>query len=94
MAAGEWTINARDPIAGGSVYHLSGGMDAGALAAQDWCFVYPDDDARSLWQRALAPMGLRLLMKDVSDMDTRGYADSWEQDAKAVTLAPALPATA
>ena len=94
MAAVEWTINARDPIAGGSVYHLSGGMDAGALAAQDWCFVYPDDDARSLWQRALAPMGLRLLMKVVSDMDTRGYADSWEQDAKAVTLAPALPATA
>ena len=93
VAAVEWTINARDPIAGGSVYHLSGGMDAGALAAQDWCFVYPDDDARSLWQRALAPMGLRLLMKVVSDMDTRGYADSWEQDAKAVTLAPALPAT-
>ena len=94
LAAVEWTITQKDPIAGGSVYHLSGGMDAGALAAQDWCFVYPDDDARSLWQRALAPMGLRLLLKVVSDMETRGFADSWEQDAKAVTLAPALPATA
>ena len=94
LAAVEWTIKQKDPIAGGSVYHLSGGMDAGALAAQDWCFVYPDDDARSLWQRALAPMGLRLLLKVVSDMETRGFADSWEQDAKAVTLAPALPATA
>jgi len=90
VAAVEWTIKEKDPIAGGSIYHLSGGMDAGALAAQDWCFVYPDDDARSLWQRALAPMGLRLLMKVVADMDTRGYADSFEQDPKAVTLAPAL----
>jgi methionyl-tRNA formyltransferase len=93
MAAVEWTIKEKDPITGGSIYHLSGGMDAGALAAQDWCFVYPDDDARSLWQRALAPMGLRLLMKVVSDMDTRGYADAFEQDPKAVTLAPPLSET-
>ena len=92
IAAIEWTMKERDPIAGGSVYHLSGGMDAGALAAQDWCFVYPDDDARSLWQRALAPMGLRLLMKVVHDIETRGHADAWEQDPKAVTLAPQVAA--
>ena len=90
IAAVEWTIHLKDPIAGGSVYHLSGGMDAGALAAQEWCFVYPDDDAGSLWRRALAPMGLRLLMKVVADMETRGYADSFEQDPKAVTLAPPM----
>ena len=90
IAAVEWTMHARDPIAGGSVYHLSGGMDAGALAAQDWCFVYPDDDAASLWRRALAPMGLRLLMKVVNDIATRGYADATEQDGRAVTLAPPL----
>ncbi|NNM71678.1 formyltransferase family protein [Enterovirga aerilata] len=90
IAAVEWTIKEKDPIAGGSVYHLSGGMDAGALAAQDWCFVYPEDDARSLWQRALAPMGLRLLVKVVQDMETRGFADAWEQDPRAVTLAPPL----
>jgi methionyl-tRNA formyltransferase len=90
MAAVEWTIRERDPIAGGSIYHLSGGMDAGALAAQDWCFVYPEDDAASLWRRALAPMGLRLLMKVVGDIETRGYADAVEQDPRAVTLAPHL----
>jgi methionyl-tRNA formyltransferase len=90
VAAVEWTLKERDPIAGGSVYHLSGGMDTGALAAQEWCFVYPDDDAGSLWRRALAPMGLRLLMKVVDDVATRGQADSWEQDPRAVTLAPAL----
>lgn len=90
IAAVEWTMKCRDPIAGGSVYHLSDGMDEGAIAAQDWCFVYPDDDAGSLWRRALAPMGLRLLMKVVDDIETRGFADAIEQDPKAVTYAPAL----
>ena len=89
LAAVEWTIASHDAIAGGSIYHLSGGMDAGALAAQDWCFVYPEDDAASLWRRALAPMGLRLLMKVVGDVEARGYADAIEQDPRAVTLAPA-----
>lgn len=92
IAAVEWTIREKDPIAGGSVYHLSGGMDAGTLAAQDWCFVYPEDDAGSLWRRALAPMGLRLLMEVVSGMAAGGAVPSWEQDPKAVTLAPPLPA--
>ncbi len=92
IAAVEWTIKCRDPIAGGSVYHLSEGMDEGAIAAQDWCFVYPEDDARSLWRRALAPMGLKLLMKVIGDIETRGYADAIPQDPKAVTYAPALKA--
>ena len=90
IAAVEWTMKCRDPIAGGSVYHLSGGMDAGALAAQDWCFVYPDDDAGTLWRRALAPMGHRLLLKVVDDIATRGRAEAVEQDARALTLAPEL----
>jgi methionyl-tRNA formyltransferase len=90
IAAVEWTIRCRDPIAGGSVYHLSESLDGGAIAAQDWCFVYPDDDASTLWRRALAPMGLRLLMKVADDIDRRGFADAMPQDAKAVTLAPSL----
>ncbi|HEX2725000.1 MAG TPA: formyltransferase family protein [Beijerinckiaceae bacterium] len=90
IAAVEWTIKSRDPIAGGSVYHLSNSIDAGLIAAQDWCFVYPDDDANSLWRRALAPMGLRLLMDVIEQVDQRGYAEAHEQDRKAVTYAPAL----
>ena len=85
-------MKCRDPIAGGSVYHLSDGMDEGPIAAQEWCFVYPDDDAGSLWRRALAPMGLRLLMRVIGDIETRGHADAVEQDPKAVTYAPALAA--
>lgn len=90
IAAVEWTIRCRDPIAGGSVYHLSETLDGGLIAAQDWCFVYPEDDAASLWRRALAPIGLRLLMKVVKDIETRGFADAEEQDPRAVTFAPSL----
>ena len=39
IAAVEWTIREGDPIAGGTIYHLADRMDAGAIAAQDWCFV-------------------------------------------------------
>ncbi|HEX2553724.1 MAG TPA: formyltransferase family protein [Microvirga sp.] len=90
IAAVEWTIKCGDPIAGGSVYHLSDSMDAGLIAAQDWCFVYPDDDAGSLWRRALAPMGLKLLAQVVEHIDRHGEAPAWEQDPKAATYAPAI----
>src|SRR4030095_9065776 len=61
IAAVEWTIVQGDPIAGGSVYHLAEGWDAGAVAKQDWCFVGKGETARELWERALAPLGLGLL---------------------------------
>ena len=47
IAAVEWTILEGDPIAGGSVYHLADGWDAGAIAAQDWCFVAKRRDRRA-----------------------------------------------
>ncbi|HEX5866158.1 MAG TPA: formyltransferase family protein [Beijerinckiaceae bacterium] len=90
IAAVEWTIKCGDPIAGGSVYHLSDSLDGGMIAAQDWCFVYPDDDAGSLWRRALAPMGLRLLTEVVEQIDRYGFAEARDQDPKAVTHAPAM----
>jgi methionyl-tRNA formyltransferase len=90
IAAVEWTIKCGDPIAGGSVYHLSDSLDGGLIAAQDWCFVYPDDDAGSLWRRALAPMGLRLLVDVVEHIDRHGFAEAREQDPKAVTYAPLI----
>src|ERR1700676_3611069 len=66
MAAVEWTIREKDPIAGGTVYHLANRMDASAVAAQDWCFVKKGETARELWERALAPLGQKLL-GDVMD---------------------------
>ena len=48
IAAIEWTIREGDPIAGGTVYHLADRMDAGAVAAQEWCFVKKGETARQL----------------------------------------------
>ena len=90
IAAVEWTIRSKDPIAGGSIYHLSETLDGGALALQDWCFVYPDDDAASLWRRALGPMGLRLIREVLATTDRDGAPPARPQDAHAATLAPAL----
>jgi methionyl-tRNA formyltransferase len=90
IAAVEWTILEGDPIAGGSVYHLADGWDAGAVAAQDWCFVARDDNARTLWERELAPMGLRLLAQVVREAREHGALPARTQDARFATRAPML----
>lgn len=61
----EATIAAGERVAGGTVYHLTTGMDTGPTVFQDWCFVREGDTAASLWRRELAPMGLGLLMRAV-----------------------------
>lgn len=90
IAAVEWTILEGDPIAGGSVYHLADGWDAGALAAQDWCFVARGDTARDLWERELAPMGLRLLGEVVRHARDHGELPAKTQDPRFATKAPML----
>jgi methionyl-tRNA formyltransferase len=90
IAAVEWTILEGDPIAGGSVYHLADGWDAGAVAAQDWCFVARDDNARTLWERELAPMGLRLLAQVVRRARDSGALSAHRQDPRFATRAPML----
>jgi len=90
IAAVEWTILEGDPIAGGSVYHLSHGWDAGAIAAQDWCFVEKGETARELWERALAPMGLALLARVVEFARTNGHVPSESQDPRFATRAPMI----
>ena len=90
MAAIEWTIKAGDPIAGGSIYHLADKMDAGAIAAQDWCFVRKGETARELWERALAPMGLRLLGEVVAQAAKTGALPAKPQDDEFATRAPMI----
>ena len=90
IAAVEWTILEGDPIAGGSVYHLADGWDAGAIAAQDWCFVKKGETARELWERALAPMGLALLSKVVHHARLQGKLPAEVQDPAFATRAPML----
>jgi methionyl-tRNA formyltransferase len=90
IAAVEWTIKCGDPIAGGSIYHLAERMDAGAIAAQDWCFVKPGEGARELWERALAPLGIRLLTQVVAQASATGQVPAQPQDEQFATLAPRL----
>jgi methionyl-tRNA formyltransferase len=90
IAAVEWTIRSKDPIAGGTVYHLADRMDAGAIAVQDWCFVGKDETARQLWERALAPMGQKLLAEVIDYAKTHNALPSKPQDEQFATSAPAL----
>ena len=90
IAAVEWTIRAKDPIAGGTVYHLADRMDAGAIAAQDWCFVGKDETARQLWERALAPMGQKLLAEVIDYAKAHDALPAKPQDEQFATKAPAL----
>ena len=90
IAAVEWTIKEGDPIAGGSIYHLAPRMDAGAVAAQDWCFVRKGETARELWERALAPMGLDLMARVVREVIATGKVPAQPQDEQFATKAPML----
>ena len=90
IAAVEWTILEGDAIAGGSVYHLADGWDAGAIAAQDWCFVNKGETARELWERALAPMGIDLLRKVVQIARVQGSLPASQQDPRFATRAPMI----
>lgn len=90
VAAVEWTIKEGDPIAGGTVYHLAERMDAGAIAAQEWCFVKKGETARELWERALAPLGQKLLADVIDYAKVHHALPAKPQDERFATKAPAL----
>jgi methionyl-tRNA formyltransferase len=90
LAAVEWTIKEGDPIAGGTIYHLADRMDAGAIALQDWCFVKKGETARELWERALAPLGQRLLAEVIDYAKIHDSLPARPQDEQFATKAPAL----
>jgi methionyl-tRNA formyltransferase len=90
IAAVEWTIRERDPIAGGTVYHLADRMDSGAIAAQEWCFVKKGETARELWERALAPLGQKLLGEVIDYAKTHKSLPAKPQGEQFATKAPQL----
>src|SRR4051812_18860707 len=91
MAAIEWTIKEGDPIAGGTIYHLADRMDAGAIAAQGWWFVKQGETARELWERALAPIGLKLMRQVIRYAKEHDSLPAAPQDDQFATLAPQIP---
>jgi methionyl-tRNA formyltransferase len=90
IAAVEWTIKEGDPIAGGTVYHLADRMDAGAIAAQEWVFVKKGETARELWERALAPLGQKLLADVIFHAKAHNSLPATPQDEEFATKAPSL----
>jgi methionyl-tRNA formyltransferase len=65
-------------------------MDAGAIAAQDWCFVRKGETARELWERALAPLGLKLLAEIIDYIKVHKALPAKPQDEQFATAAPSL----
>lgn len=90
IAAVEWTVKEGDPIAGGTIYHLADKMDAGAIALQDWCFVKKGETARELWERALAPLGLDLIVRIARHAREHGSIPAIKQDETFATKAPKI----
>ncbi|MFA5589786.1 MAG: formyltransferase family protein [Lysobacteraceae bacterium] len=84
-----WTLHMRDQVAGGTVYWMTDRADAGPIAAQEWCWVRPDDTPMELWRRELGPMGLRLLAAVVGDV-AAGRIIKVDQDEAAATWEPAF----
>jgi methionyl-tRNA formyltransferase len=86
-----WAIRLRDGVTGGSIYWLSDTVDGGEIAAQDWCFIRPDDTAETLWRRELFPIGILLIERTLEDL-TRGLMVRIPQDDTLATWEPALDA--
>ncbi len=84
-----WTIRDHDQVAGGTVFWLNDTVDGGPIAAQDWCFVRPDDTASTLWRRELFPMGVRLIDKVLYDI-LHGRLVMHDQDTVCATWEPSF----
>ncbi|SHI61577.1 formyltransferase family protein [Halodesulfovibrio aestuarii] len=85
-----WTLAMKDSIAGGTVYKVDDGADTGEIIAQDWCHVAADDTPQSLWRRALAPMGVRLLIEAITQLKNTGQLSTQKQDESYATWEPSL----
>lgn len=85
-----WTVAMREPVAGGTAYWIDDGADTGPIEAQDWCHVLPGEDAVALWRRALAPMGVRLLVEAISRLTEGEKPRATPQDERAATWEPAF----
>lgn len=82
-----WTIKMGDVIAGGSIYWLSDNVDAGPIAAQDWCWVLPGSTADELWRNQLFEMGVELFREVLQDL-TAGEIVAIPQDEDLATWEP------
>ncbi|ULJ60782.1 formyltransferase family protein [Wielerella bovis] len=82
-----WVVHMGEKITGGTLYQMDDGADTGAILLQDWCHIRPDDTAQTLWQRELAPLGLRLFQQYLRDWQS---IQPKAQDETLATFEPAF----
>lgn len=82
-----WTIKMGDKVAGGSIYWLSDNIDAGDLAAQDYCFIESGETPEDLWRDKLFPMGVRLFASVLNDISS-GHIIAVPQEQCVATWEP------
>lgn len=92
----EWAIRMREPITGGTVFWLNGGIDRGDIERQDWCFIpakyyaaKPAHAASEMWREQLLPMGIRLLAAAVEAI-SKGVINRKPQSHELGTFEPRL----
>jgi methionyl-tRNA formyltransferase len=90
----EWALRMRDPITGGSVFWLNGGIDRGDIAYQDWIHVDPNlysmnpkKASSKLWKDYLLDMGLNLFKRALNDI-SKGIYIKTPQDDRYSTFEP------
>jgi len=76
-----------DKVAGGTIYWLSDTVDAGDMAAQDYCFIEPYEVAEDLWRDKLFPMGVRLFARVLRDI-SEGHIVAVPQEESIATWEP------
>lgn len=82
-----WTVKMGEFIAGGSVYWLSDNVDAGDIAAQDWCWVRPGTTSDELWRNQLFDLGVELFREVLRDL-SEGRIVAVPQDEDLATWEP------
>ena len=82
-----WALKMGDRVTGGSIYWLNDNVDAGPVAARDWCFIRPGDTPETIWRRDLFPMGIQLFRDVLTDL-ANGVIVAERQDEKLATWEP------
>lgn len=85
----EWAIRFGEKVTGGTLYWLNDVVDGGPICAQEHVFIREDDNARELWARELAPLGVRLFRRALREI-AAGVVVAVDQDAALATWEPAV----
>lgn len=83
-----WAIHMREDVTGGTVYWMGDRADDGPIAAQEWCWVRPEDTPDTLWRRELGPLGVTLFERVLRDLDA-GVVVATPQDEALASWEPA-----